>query len=129
MDFIATDHAPHTEEEKDAGFEKAPFGITGLETAFPLLYTHFVKEGKWTLKQLVDWMTQKPAEVFGMPYGKIEVGAQADLSAYRLEQESRQSTANIFITREKHTIRWLELCRLASQDNLRRKHRLARSSG
>ncbi len=67
LDFIATDHAPHTAEEKNAGFEKAPFGITGLETAFPLLYTHFVKEGKWTLKQLVDWMTQKPAEVFGMP--------------------------------------------------------------
>ena len=65
LDFIATDHAPHTAEEKNAGFEKAPFGITGLETAFPLLYTHFVKEGKWTLKQLVDWMTQKPAEVFG----------------------------------------------------------------
>ncbi len=74
LDFIATDHAPHTAEEKAVGYKTAPFGITGLETAFPLLYTNFVKKGTWTLKQLIDWMTEKPADVFGLPYGKIEVG-------------------------------------------------------
>ncbi len=54
IDFIATDHAPHTAEEKARGMLKAPFGIVGLETAFPLLYTHFVKKGYLTLQQLVD---------------------------------------------------------------------------
>ena len=53
----------------------APFGIVGFETAFPLLYTNFVETRKWTLKQLVDWMTVKPAEIFDLPYGKIEVGS------------------------------------------------------
>ncbi|MED5078369.1 amidohydrolase family protein, partial [Geobacillus stearothermophilus] len=57
IDFIATDHAPHTAAEKAKGIEAAPFGIVGLETAFPLLYTHFVKTGVFTLKQLVDWLT------------------------------------------------------------------------
>lgn len=87
LDFIATDHAPHTAEEKSAGFAKAPFGITGFETAFPLLYTHFVAEGKWSLKQLIDWMTVKPADVFNMPFGKIEVGAIADLVLLDLDKE------------------------------------------
>ena len=65
----------------------APFGIVGFETAFPLLYTHFVKTGKWTLKQLVEWMATKPAEIFDLPYGKIEVGASADFAIIDLEKE------------------------------------------
>ncbi|KJD51885.1 dihydroorotase, partial [Bacillus amyloliquefaciens] len=67
IDFIATDHAPHTEDEKQQTMSLAPFGIVGLETAFPLLYTHFVKTGNWTLKQLLDYMTVKPCEAFGLP--------------------------------------------------------------
>lgn len=87
LDFIATDHAPHTAEEKSVGFAKAPFGITGFETAFPLLYTQFVAEGRWSLQQLIDWMTKKPADVFNMPFGKIEVGAIADLVLLDLNKE------------------------------------------
>ncbi|WP_060209663.1 dihydroorotase [Sporosarcina koreensis] len=102
LDFIATDHAPHTAEEKNAGFEKAPFGITGLETAFPLLYTHFVKTGEWTLKQLIDWMTNKPADVFGLPYGKVEVGAQADLVLLDLNKE-QTIDRNTFLSKGKNT--------------------------
>ncbi|MET3575227.1 dihydroorotase [Bhargavaea ullalensis] len=79
IDVIATDHAPHTADEKAAGMEKAPFGITGLETAFPLLYTEFVQTGKWTLKQLTDWLTAKPADVFGFEFGEIKEGKPADL--------------------------------------------------
>lgn len=89
LDFIATDHAPHTEEEKSLGFEKAPFGIVGLETAFPLLYTHFVKTGEWTLKQLLDYLTVKPADVFGFEFGRIEIGAPADLVLIDLEKEQK----------------------------------------
>ncbi|MGG3987873.1 dihydroorotase [Bacillus smithii] len=89
IDCIATDHAPHTMEEKQAGIEKAPFGIVGLETAFPLLYSRYVQTGIFTLKQLVDWMTIKPAEVFHLPYGKLEEGAPADLVIIDLNLEKK----------------------------------------
>ncbi|NYF24164.1 dihydroorotase [Sporosarcina sp. JAI121] len=102
LDFIATDHAPHTAEEKEAGFAKAPFGITGLETAFPLLYTSFVKKGSWTLQQLIDWMTKKPADVFGLPYGKIEVGATADLVLIDLNKEAKIDRTT-FVSKGKNT--------------------------
>jgi dihydroorotase len=102
LDFIATDHAPHTAEEKAVGMQKAPFGITGLETAFPLLYTNFVKKGTWTLKQLIDWMTEKPADVFGLPYGKIEVGAPADLVLIDLTKE-REIDRTTFVSKGKNT--------------------------
>lgn len=87
IDCIATDHAPHTQEEKCCGMVGAPFGIVGFETAFPLLYTQFVENGKWTLKQLIDWMTIKPARLFDLPYGKIEVGSSADLVLLDLKKE------------------------------------------
>lgn len=87
IDCIATDHAPHTEEEKCCGMVGAPFGIVGFETAFPLLYTQFVETKKWSLKQLVDWMTIKPAEIFDLPYGKLEVGSSADLTIIDLNKE------------------------------------------
>jgi dihydroorotase len=87
IDCIATDHAPHTIEEKCCGMVGAPFGIVGFETAFPLLYTQFVKTGKWTLKQLVEWMATKPAEIFELPYGKIEVGASADFTIIDLNKK------------------------------------------
>lgn len=85
IDFIATDHAPHTADEKAEGMELAPFGIVGLETAFPLLYTHFVKKELMTLKQLVDFLTEKPAQVFGLPYGTIAAGKEADITLIDLE--------------------------------------------
>ncbi|USY52677.1 dihydroorotase [Bacillus altitudinis] len=87
IDFIATDHAPHTEEEKNETMQRAPFGIVGLETAFPLLYTRFVKTGEWTLKELVDYMTIKPAEAFTLPYGKLEEGQIADITLIDLNKE------------------------------------------
>ncbi|MEJ4083521.1 dihydroorotase [Bacillus altitudinis] len=87
IDFIATDHAPHTEAEKNETMQRAPFGIVGLETAFPLLYTRFVKTGEWTLKELVDYMTIKPAEAFALPYGKLEEGQIADITLIDLNKE------------------------------------------
>ena len=102
LDFIATDHAPHTAEEKGDGMEQAPFGIVGLETAFPLLYTHFVKTGKWTLTQLVDWLTNKPADVFGLPYGRLLMGESADLVFIDLRKEQNIDTAT-FVSNGKNT--------------------------
>ena len=102
IDFIATDHAPHTEEEKQQTMSLAPFGIVGLETAFPLLYTHFVKTGKWTLKQLHDYMTVKPCEAFGLPYGKLEAGRSADITLIDLEREEKIDK-NTFLSKGKNT--------------------------
>jgi dihydroorotase len=87
IDFIATDHAPHTEAEKQKDMSAAPFGIVGLETAFPLLYTHFVETKVLTLKQLLDLLTVKPAECFGLPLGKLAVGERADITVIDLEAE------------------------------------------
>src|SRR5699024_12638261 len=65
---------------------KAPFGIVGLETASPLLYTHLVKTDKMTLQHLVERMTMKPAEAFGLPYGVLQEGAIADLTLIDLDR-------------------------------------------
>lgn len=102
IDCIATDHAPHTEAEKCCGMVGAPFGIVGFETAFPLLYTNFVKTGKWTLQQLIEWMATKPAELFKLPYGKIEVGASADLILLDLEKE-QEIDAEGFVSKGRNT--------------------------
>lgn len=102
LDFIATDHAPHTAEEKAAGIQKAPFGITGFETAFPLLYTELVQKGVFTLKQLVDWMTIKPAETFNLPYGRLEKEAKADITIIDLEAE-KEVNPETFLSKGKNT--------------------------
>ncbi|GAA3404012.1 dihydroorotase [Paenibacillus hodogayensis] len=87
IDIIVTDHAPHSQEEKARGMQLAPFGIVGFETAFPLLYTKFVRTGRWTLEFLLDRMTSKPAELFGLPWGVLEVGREADLTLVDLDTE------------------------------------------
>lgn len=67
IDMIATDHAPHSKEEKSLGLEKSPFGITGLETAFPILYTGLVKTGIITLEKLIDLLSVIPRKRFSIP--------------------------------------------------------------
>ncbi|GIN94626.1 dihydroorotase [Siminovitchia terrae] len=89
IDFIATDHAPHTAEDKAKKVTEAPFGIVGLETAFPLLYTHFVEKGHFTLKQLVDWMTVAPSNTFKLDSGTLNVGRPADITLIDLEKEQK----------------------------------------
>ncbi len=69
ISMIATDHAPHSKEEKSRGLEKSAFGIVGLETAFPLMYTHFVKTGMMSMDKLVDLMCYNARERFGLPIG------------------------------------------------------------
>ena len=69
IDMIATDHAPHSAEEKSRGLANSAFGIVGLETAFPLLYTKLVKTGVITLERLVELLVINPRERFGIPMG------------------------------------------------------------
>lgn len=87
IDVIATDHAPHSEEEKSKSFLSAPFGITGSETAFALTYTELVKKGWLTLTQLVEKMSVNPARVLKCDRGGIGEGKVADLVIVNLEEE------------------------------------------
>ena len=70
IDMIATDHAPHSAEEKGRGLEKSAFGIVGLETAFPVLYTYMVRAGVMTMSKLVETMCINPRKRFGIPMGQ-----------------------------------------------------------
>jgi dihydroorotase len=76
---IATDHAPHARHEKDVPFEEAPFGVTGLETAFASLNTHLVGPGLLTLPVLIERMSAGPARAYGLEPPRIAVGARANL--------------------------------------------------
>ena len=80
IDCIATDHAPHSAEEKSRGLERSAFGIVGIETAFPLLYTGLVKAGVLRLEELVDLLCRKPRSRFSLPLGE-------DWSLWDLEEE------------------------------------------
>ncbi len=86
LEVIATDHAPHTAEEKSRGLEKSAMGIVGIETAFPLLYTYLVRRGVLSLEQLVALMSLNPRRFFGLAPA-LEVGAPADLVVMDLERE------------------------------------------
>jgi dihydroorotase len=85
IECIATDHAPHALHEKDVPFEAAPFGVTGLETAFAVLNTHLVRPGVLTLATVIERMTAGPARVFGLDRPRVAVGARANLALLDLE--------------------------------------------
>ena len=70
LEMIATDHAPHSAEEKSRGLEKSPFGIVGLDFAFPWMYTKLVKTGIIPLEKLIDCLSTNPRKRFGLPLGK-----------------------------------------------------------
>ncbi len=86
IDMIATDHAPHSAEEKSKGLSKSAFGVVGIETAFPVMYTHLVKTGIITLEKLVEIMAINPRERFGIKASGITV--------WDLEKEITVNTAD-----------------------------------
>jgi len=79
IDVIATDHAPHGEEEKKRSMREAPFGITGLETAFALTMTHLVKKGFITPMQMVEKLSYNPSKILSIPKGNLAKGGVADI--------------------------------------------------
>jgi dihydroorotase len=87
IDCIATDHAPHARHEKDAPFEEAPFGVTGLETAFGALNTFLVRESEVPLETVLERLSAGPARALGLPVPRIAVGAPANLVLLDLEAE------------------------------------------
>ena len=80
IDMLATDHAPHSAEEKGRGLEKSVFGVVGLETAFPVMYTYLVKTGIMTMERLLEVMVDNPRKRFGLPLGN-------DFSIWELDTE------------------------------------------
>ncbi len=86
VDMIATDHAPHSPEEKARGLKDSYFGVVGLETAFPILYTHLVKTGKAGLEELLSWLQDKPRKRFGIG-SPLKVGCPADLTVFDLRRD------------------------------------------
>ena len=94
---IATDHAPHARHEKEVPFEAAPFGVTGLETAFAALYTQLVEPGVVPLGTLLERMSAGPARAYGLDEPRIAVGKPANLvlvdlnASYRIAEESFRS--------------------------------------
>ncbi len=85
IDCVASDHAPHSDEEKARGFLKAPFGILGLEYNFALLYTEFVRKGIFTLEDLIKFYSINAAKCIEVDYPKLEVGSVADCALFDLE--------------------------------------------
>ena len=94
---IATDHAPHARHEKEVPFEAAPFGVTGLETAFAALYTHLVEPGLVPLETVLERMSTGPARAYGLDEPRIAVGKPANLvlldlkASYRITEETFRS--------------------------------------
>lgn len=86
IDIIATDHAPHSPEEKGRSITGAPSGIIGLETALALGITSLVRPGHLTLMQLLEKMTVNPADLYHLPSGRIEIGKTADLVLFDPEE-------------------------------------------
>ena len=95
IDMIATDHAPHSAEEKAKGLEKSAFGVVGLETAFPLLYTYLVRDGIISLEKLLELMVTNPRKRFGIPL-------TADFTVWDLNAEYRIDPAE-FVSMGKAT--------------------------
>ena len=102
IDIIATDHAPHTQAEKERGIAKSSFGIVGSETAFAQLYTKFVKTNIFSLNLLLKLMSENVAELFNLPYGKLEEKAIADIVVIDFEKELVINTDN-FLSKGKNT--------------------------
>jgi dihydroorotase len=95
IDIIATDHAPHTQKDKSDGLAKAAFGITGSETTFSELYTKFVKPDIFTLEQLLNWLSAKPAEIFSLKNaGELKKDGNADIAIFDLNHSSQIKDEN-----------------------------------
>jgi len=88
IDALASDHAPHSVEDKEVEYDHAEFGMVGLETAFPLYYRVALQKGV-SLKRIISAMTHKPAEIIGIPKGTLKVGADADITIFDPEMKYR----------------------------------------
>jgi len=87
IDVIASDHAPHTPEEKARSWDDAPFGLVGLETTVGVVLTHLVTPGVITLTRAITLLSSNPARILGLPAGTLAAGSPADLTLIDLARE------------------------------------------
>ncbi|MGI9952303.1 dihydroorotase [Moorellaceae bacterium AZ2] len=102
IDALATDHAPHAEEEKDVEYDLAPFGLVGLETAVPLVVTKLVKTGQLSWRRLVEAFSLSPARILKVPGGTLAVGSVADITVINPDWE-REVDVNRFYSLGKNS--------------------------
>ena len=102
IDAVATDHAPHHEDEKSVDFNSAPFGIVGLETAAALVYDGLVAGGKLTLSRFAEVFSAGPAKAFGLPGGTLSVGSPADITLFDPKRRWKVASAN-FLSLSRNT--------------------------
>lgn len=117
IDMIATDHAPHTKEEKDREITKAPSGITGLETSFSLANMHLLKKGIIDLKKLVELMSTNAARLYNIPGGEIKVGEESDFvifdttTKWKFEESLSKSKNTPFLNEEMEGKIWMSFAK------------------
>ena len=102
MDVIATDHAPHTQQDKNQSMQKAPFGIVGIETVAALTYSELVLKGYLTPMQMAEKMSYNPAKVIGSDRGSLEVGKDADIVIFN-PKKTYQIDKNNFASKGRNT--------------------------
>ena len=102
IDVIATDHAPHSFEDKNVEYNYAANGISGLESAFSLCYTYLVDKGVITLDKLTKLMSERPAQLLGIEYGQLKDGGLADITLVDLDREYKID-AKSFVSKGKNT--------------------------
>lgn len=117
IDMIATDHAPHTKEEKDREIVKAPSGITGLETSFSLANMQLLKKGIIDLKKLVELMSTNAAKLYNIPGGEIKVGEESDFvifdttTKWKFEESLSKSKNTPFLNEEMEGKIWMSFAK------------------
>ena len=102
LDCIVTDHAPHSLKDKQVEYNLAAFGMSGIETSFPLSYTYLVKTGALTLSQLLDKMSYNPSEVLNLGAGELKEGLPADITIVDLNEKFTIDSKN-FLSKGKNT--------------------------
>ncbi|NLM26989.1 MAG: dihydroorotase [Clostridiaceae bacterium] len=102
IDIIATDHAPHHEDEKNVEFDKAAFGIVGFETALPLAYTALVKTGRLDIRQLAEKMSINPSAMLKIDKGELKEGKTADITVFNPEEKYTIDTTK-FVSKSKNS--------------------------
>ena len=93
--MIASDHAPHGDQEKALAYEKCPNGIIGLETMIPLIYTHFIETKIASLNDFLNWFVYNPIKVFGLPKRSLEIGYDADLTLLDINTKRKYTKSEI----------------------------------
>jgi dihydroorotase len=102
VDVIATDHAPHHIDEKMVEFDRAPFGIVGLETAVPIVFDRLVHAGRISLTRMIELLSVNPARVLNLPGGRLDEGAPADITILAPDLASTIEAAKL-VTKSKNT--------------------------